>query len=87
MKEENVDDNVTFVHYYIQQHGTVYWGKGSRNHLHRLDPAKFLHGQLVTSFSVSPSPVWMDSSTGKECHILEEILGGPEVRISFFVYK
>ncbi|KOC59536.1 Xylulose kinase, partial [Habropoda laboriosa] len=61
-----------------QQHGTVYWGKGSRNHLQQLDPAKFLHEQLVTTFSVTPSPVWMDSSTTKECNILEEIVGGPE---------
>ncbi|XP_053980420.1 xylulose kinase isoform X1 [Hylaeus volcanicus] len=61
-----------------QQHGTVYWGKGSRNHLQQLNPTKFLHEQLVTSFSVTPSPVWMDSSTTKECHILEEIVGGPQ---------
>ncbi|OAD52555.1 Xylulose kinase [Eufriesea mexicana] len=61
-----------------QQHGTVYWGKGSRNQLQHLDPAKFLHGQLVTSFSVTLSPVWMDSSTTKECKILEEIVGGPK---------
>ncbi|XP_076288116.1 xylulose kinase isoform X1 [Lasioglossum baleicum] len=61
-----------------QQHGTVYWGKGSRNHLRQLNPAKFLHEQLVTSFSVTPSPVWIDSSTTKECKILEEIVGGPQ---------
>lgn len=61
-----------------QQHGTVYWGKGSRNQLQRLDPAKFLHEQLVTSFSVTPAPVWMDSSTTKECRMLEEIVGGPQ---------
>ncbi|CAL7933877.1 unnamed protein product [Xylocopa violacea] len=61
-----------------QQHGTVYWGKGSRNQLQKLDPTKFLHEQLVTSFSVSQSPVWMDSSTTKECKILEEIVGGPQ---------
>lgn len=61
-----------------QQHGTVYWGKGSRNQLQQLDPAKFLHEQLVTSFSVNQSPVWMDSSTTKECSLLEEIAGGPQ---------
>ncbi|XP_076384623.1 xylulose kinase isoform X2 [Megalopta genalis] len=64
-----------------QQHGTVYWGKGSRNHLRQLDPTKFLHEQLVASFSVTASPVWVDSSTTKECKILEEIVGGPQ-RIS-----
>ncbi|XP_003492243.1 xylulose kinase [Bombus impatiens] len=61
-----------------QQHGTVYWGKGSQNQLQQLDPAKFLHEQLVTSFSVTTSPVWMDSSTTKECNMLNEIVDGPE---------
>ncbi|XP_011871845.1 PREDICTED: xylulose kinase isoform X2 [Vollenhovia emeryi] len=60
-----------------QQHGTVYWGKGSRGRLQRLDPIKFLHEQFATSFSVTHSPVWMDSSTTKECCVLEEIVGGP----------
>ncbi|EFN82885.1 xylulose kinase isoform X1 [Harpegnathos saltator] len=60
-----------------QQHGTVYWGKGSRDRLQRLDPIKFLHEQFATSFSVTHSPVWMDSSTSKECSVLEEIVGGP----------
>ncbi|XP_077274368.1 xylulose kinase isoform X2 [Temnothorax americanus] len=60
-----------------QQHGTVYWGKGSRGRLQRLDPIKFLHEQFATSFSVTHSPVWMDSSTSKECDVLEEIVGGP----------
>ncbi|XP_020281760.1 xylulose kinase [Pseudomyrmex gracilis] len=60
-----------------QQHGTVYWGKGSQSRLRHLDPAKFLYEQFATSFSVTHSPVWMDSSTSKECSVLEEIVGGP----------
>ncbi|XP_018349320.1 PREDICTED: xylulose kinase [Trachymyrmex septentrionalis] len=60
-----------------QQHGTVYWSKGSRNRLQCLDPIKFLHEQFATSFSVTHSPIWMDSSTSKECSVLEEIVGGP----------
>lgn len=67
--------------WYEQQHGTVYWGKGSRDRLQRLDPIKFLHEQFATSFSVTHSPVWMDSSTSKECSVLEEIVGGPHVSI------
>ncbi|KYN20763.1 Xylulose kinase [Trachymyrmex cornetzi] len=59
------------------QHGTVYWSKGSRNRLQCLDPIKFLHEQFATSFSVTHSPIWMDSSTSKECSVLEEIVGGP----------
>lgn len=61
-----------------QQHGTVYWNRGSQNQLKHLNPTKFLHEQLATSFSIPQSPVWMDSSTTKECRILEEIVGGPE---------
>ncbi|KAJ8684028.1 hypothetical protein QAD02_019820 [Eretmocerus hayati] len=61
-----------------QQHGTVYWSKGTRACLKKLDPEKFLHEQLVSAFSVSPAPVWMDSSTSAECKHLEEVVGGPE---------
>ncbi|XP_046492636.1 xylulose kinase [Neodiprion pinetum] len=61
-----------------QQHGTVYWGKGSGNQLKNLDPDKFLHEQLATFFSVGLSPVWMDSSTSEQCRILEEAVGGPQ---------
>ncbi|EFN69877.1 Xylulose kinase [Camponotus floridanus] len=60
-----------------QQHGTIYWGKGSQSRLQRLNPTKFLYEQFATSFSVTHSPVWMDSSTSKECSVLEEIVGGP----------
>lgn len=64
----------------LQQHGTVYWGKGSRNQLRNLNPDKFLHEQLATSFSSTLSPIWMDSSTGEQCKILEDAAGGPRVR-------
>ncbi|XP_024938369.1 xylulose kinase isoform X2 [Cephus cinctus] len=60
-----------------QQHGTVYWGKGSRHQLQNLDPNKFLHEQLAMSFSVAHSPVWMDSSTSEQCRRLEDGVGGP----------
>ncbi|XP_058802917.1 xylulose kinase isoform X10 [Phymastichus coffea] len=59
-----------------QQHGTVYWARGARRALNRLDPDRFLHEQLVAAFSVSPAPIWMDSSTGAECRRLEEVAGG-----------
>ena len=32
------------------------------------------------SFSVPDSPIWMDSSTTKQCRALEAALGGPQVR-------
>ncbi|XP_039290746.1 xylulose kinase isoform X2 [Nilaparvata lugens] len=61
-----------------QQHGTVYWNNGAENVLKSLDPMEFLHSQLSSSFSVSNSPVWMDSSTTKHCQRLEAEVGGPE---------
>ncbi|KAK0094081.1 hypothetical protein PV326_011862 [Microctonus aethiopoides] len=60
-----------------QQHGTVYWNKGSRNQLQNLRPDKFLHEQLCSSFALNNSPIWMDSSTTAECKIIEETVGGP----------
>ena len=47
--------------------------------LKNLDPSKFLHDQLAFAFSVSHSPVWMDSSTTEYCDKLEREVGGPEV--------
>ena len=45
-----------------------------------MDPTKFLHEQLAMAFSLTASPVWMDSSTSEECKLLEETAGSPEVR-------
>jgi len=61
-----------------QQHGSVYWRKGCDSTLAGLKPERFLFDQLVTAFSVHDSPVWMDSSTGKQCAMLEETVGGAE---------
>ena len=38
----------------------------------------FLHVQLGNAFSISDSPVWMDSSTSKECTMLEKAVGGAQ---------
>lgn len=63
----------------MQQHGSVYWQKGTQELLKNLDPEQFLHNQLATSFSVTNSPIWMDSSTTEQCKKLEDAVGGPEV--------
>ncbi|XP_013167908.1 PREDICTED: xylulose kinase [Papilio xuthus] len=60
-----------------QQHGSVWWAKGSESKLSNLSPDEFLHTQLATAFVVD-SPVWMDSSTTADCRALEEAVGGPE---------
>ncbi|KAG8330818.1 hypothetical protein J6590_054106 [Homalodisca vitripennis] len=61
-----------------QQHGTVYWQSGAEETLKTLDPDSFLHTQLASAFSVSSSPVWMDSSTTQQCRQLEAAVGGPQ---------
>ncbi|CAH0723999.1 unnamed protein product, partial [Brenthis ino] len=60
-----------------QQHGSVWWAKGSEAKLAKLSGDHFLHTQLATCFVVD-SPVWMDSSTSDDCRALEEAVGGPE---------
>ncbi|XP_040290038.1 xylulose kinase [Bufo bufo] len=62
-----------------QQHGSVYWKTGSREVLNHLPAEHPLHIALQTCFSVSDSPIWMDSSTSAECHHLEKSIGGPQV--------
>jgi len=61
-----------------QQHGSVYWRTGAQDILENLQPERFMHEQLASVFSVLDSPIWMDSSTSKQCKQLEDHLGGPE---------
>lgn len=65
----------------LQQHGTVYWQKGSEAVMQSLDPSSFLHTQLASCFTVPNSPIWMDSSTTEYCRKLESAVGGSEVEI------
>ncbi len=66
-----------------QQHGSAYWKSGAQSALNSLkgvttaarDPLKKV---LASAFSVADSPIWMDSSTGKECADLEKAMGGAQ---------
>ncbi|CAM6109521.1 unnamed protein product [Calypogeia fissa] len=59
-----------------QQHGSVYWKEGSNRLLENLDPSQTLLAQLQNAFTIVDSPVWMDSSTSKQCREIEKALGG-----------
>ncbi|XP_010943282.1 xylulose kinase 2 [Elaeis guineensis] len=59
-----------------QQHGSVYWNKGSKAMLASLDPTKPLVRQLGNAFSAKDSPIWMDSSTTSQCREIEKAVGG-----------
>ncbi|XP_032092879.1 xylulose kinase isoform X1 [Thamnophis elegans] len=61
-----------------QQHGSVYWKEGGSSVLQNLSPVLPLHQSLKDCFSVSNSPVWMDSSTAAQCNSLEEKVGGAQ---------
>eukprot|EP00051_Salpingoeca_urceolata_P003462 m.58018 g.58018 ORF g.58018 m.58018 type:complete len:567 (+) comp12808_c0_seq1:115-1815(+) len=61
-----------------QQHGSVYWKSGAKSMLADLNPAEPLRNQLSSAFSTPDSPIWMDSSTRKQCLQLEDSLGGPQ---------
>ncbi|XP_064284103.1 xylulose kinase isoform X3 [Passer domesticus] len=61
-----------------QQHGSVYWKKGSIQILKNASPELPLHQSLKGCFSVGDSPIWMDSSTASQCRALEKALGGAQ---------
>ncbi|XP_071517500.1 xylulose kinase-like [Panulirus ornatus] len=61
-----------------QQHGSVYWRNGATKTLAELQPDRFLHEQLAMAFSITDSPLWMDSSTTSQCQGLEEKVGSPQ---------
>lgn len=61
-----------------QQHGSVWLKKGARNVLRNMNSSKSLRQQMSEVFSVADSPIWMDSSTGKQCEEREKALGGAQ---------
>ncbi|GBG85938.1 hypothetical protein CBR_g40751 [Chara braunii] len=61
-----------------QQHGSVYWARGARSILQSLNSSEGLGTQLRNAFAINDSPIWMDSSTHKQCNAIEDAVGGPE---------
>ena len=64
-----------------QQHGTVYLNNSFESILKKLDSNKTLASQIVNVFTRKTSPIWMDSSTTKECEEIRHKLGGMESTI------
>ena len=58
-----------------QQHGSVYLNDQFPRIAAALDPAGDLAGQIAPALARKSSPIWMDSSTGRECAELTEALG------------
>jgi xylulokinase len=61
-----------------QQHGSVYLNAKAGEVLAKLDAGRPLADQLKEIFSRATSPIWMDSSTARECREIEKALGGAE---------
>src|SRR5208283_1979074 len=59
-----------------QQHGSVYLNEKAEAALANLDPKKSLVENLEGIFTRKTSPIWMDSSTAKECAEIRKKLGG-----------
>jgi len=63
----------------VQQHGSVYWSKHAQTALALLNKEKSLREQLIPiAFSIDKCPIWQDSSTTKECKLLEAAVGGAQ---------
>ncbi|KAG8683524.1 hypothetical protein FRC08_014230, partial [Ceratobasidium sp. 394] len=62
-----------------QQHGSVYWSPEATSLLANLNPDESILSQLSPeAFSLPHAPIWQDSSTSRECRIIEEAVGGPQ---------
>jgi xylulokinase len=59
-----------------QQHGTVYLNDKFEKKLENLDANEFLVDQISDCFTRESSPIWMDSSTSKQCEEIRTTLGG-----------
>ncbi len=91
MKESGLPfDQITSISGSGQQHGSVFWKRGASQVLHRLNTQQGAIDESSSKglvelleapeglFSVEDSPIWMDSSTTRQCRRLEDALGGPQ---------
>ncbi len=76
LRNEGLASSISCMGVSAQQHGTVYLNSMASSILGRLDPALSMKEQLEGIFSRDTSPVWMDSSTRRECEEITDILGG-----------
>ncbi|OGV45581.1 MAG: hypothetical protein A2017_12260 [Lentisphaerae bacterium GWF2_44_16] len=58
-----------------QQHGSVYLKSSFPDVLRKLSPEKKIAGQISGTLSRKTSPIWMDSSTGRECDEIKSAIG------------
>ena len=79
MQKENLPlAKVTAISGSGQQHGSVYLRHSARAQLKALDSRLALRDQLRDVFAFDAAPVWMDSSTSKQCRERDIALGGAQ---------
>ncbi len=77
MKKDGVAlDDILAISGSGQQHGSVYLNERAAAALADLDPGKSLVENLRGVFSRQTSPIWMDSSTSRQCAEIRDRLGG-----------
>jgi xylulokinase len=76
LQTEGLTKHIRGVGVSAQQHGSVYLNPKALFKLAHLDCAFALNEQIKDIFSRSTSPVWMDSSTHRECVEITQSLGG-----------
>jgi xylulokinase len=62
-----------------QQHGSVYLNGNASSRLAQLNPSITPAAQMADCFSRPVSPIWMDSSTTRECEEITAAVGGSHV--------
>jgi xylulokinase len=62
-----------------QQHGSVYLNASARPAFARLDPRLPIVQQIASTLSRPVAPIWLDSSTTRECADITEAVGGTAV--------
>ena len=76
VKDKLAINNILAISGSAQQHGTVYLNDTFEKRLKNMNSNFNLSQQIEGSFTTKKSPVWMDSSTSKQCQEIREKLGG-----------
>ncbi|MGQ4875820.1 MAG: xylulokinase [Promethearchaeia archaeon] len=77
MKDNGIDfSKIRAISGSAQQHGTVYLNEKFEKKLNNLNPYEIIRYQIDDCFSRRTSPIWMDSSTTRQCEEIRNALGG-----------
>jgi len=76
LKKSRLSESIRGIGVSTQQHGTVYLNSNAFNRISGVIPGRPLKPQLENIFSRCTCPVWMDTSTTRECEEITAALGG-----------